>query len=176
MHLSHLRFDVWLQNGMQGQSYHHSIQIKKLKSFLISLAYHYFNLKWCRLFTSKMEEIPANCLETAINYYAGSSMFIIETVSGAIFNGCGLESKWKVCYFLFQLEPSASKICSSSRIFNHIEKHVTEGGKMSGLGFNEGDDDTTKWSSSHLLLSLPLDFCVTRSLGDWQTKVMMKPR
>jgi hypothetical protein len=116
-----------------------------------------------------MEETPANCLLGATNYHAGPSIFVIETTSGKIIGGC-VESMWKVCYFLFQLEPSASIHESSMGIsggkffVNHNEKYVTETGVETGFGFYEDNDDATKWSSSHLFFSFPLDVCIASFL------------
>jgi len=120
--------------------------------------------KWRRLFTTKMEETPANCLQGAVSYHVGPSVFVIETTSGAVIGGC-VESMWKVCYFLFQLEPSASiyqsaRFKSNGNFFiNHNEKYVSESGEVGGFGFYE-DDDSTKWNTSHVFFSRSLDVCI----------------
>lgn len=119
-----------------------------------------------------MEETPANCLQAAIGYHVGPSMFIIKLASGAIIGGC-VEAKWKIGYFLFQLEPSASIYLTKSGKFsiNHDEDYTTGAGELKGFGFYEDDDDATKWSTSHLFFSFPLDTCVASFLGDKPTKI-----
>jgi len=132
----------------------------------------YFLYQWRRLFTSQMEETPANCLQAAIGYHIGPSTFVIKTASGAIIGGC-VEAKWKVCYFLFQVEPSASIYTTKSGQFfvNHDENYVTEAGNMKGFGLYEDDDDATKWSTSHIFFSSSLDLCVASFLGDKPMKI-----
>lgn len=136
-------------------------------SFTISCMAPSMGGKWRRLFTSEMEETPANCLQAAIGYHVGPSFFVIKTKSGSILGGC-VESKWKVCYFLFQVEPSASIYTTSTGKFfvNHDDDYVTEDGDMKGFGFYEDEDDATKWSSSHVFFSSSLDLCVASFLGD----------
>lgn len=108
-----------------------------------------------------MEETPANCLEAAIRHHSGPSFFVLKTSSGAIFGGC-VESLWRVCYFLFQIEPHSSIYNSKQGKFyiNHNEKYETESGEIEGYGIYEDDDDATKWSSSHVFFSIPNNICV----------------
>lgn len=123
--------------------------------------------KWRRLFTSAMEETPANCLQAAIGHHVGPSFFIIKTESDGIVGGC-VESKWKVCYFLFEIEPLASIYGTSQGKFfvNHDEKYDTEAGEKKGFGFYEDSDDAAKWSSSHLFFSFPLEVCIASFLKE----------
>jgi hypothetical protein len=143
-------------------------------SFTISCMAPSMGGKWRRLFTSEMDETPANCLQAAIGYHVGPSFFVIKTKSGSILGGC-VESKWKVCYFLFQVEPSASIYTTTTGKFfvNHDDDYVTEECDMKGFGFYEDEDDATKWSSSHVFFSSSLDLCVASFLGDKPTEIEM---
>ena len=84
-----------------------------------------------------------------------------------------MESMWKVCYFLFQIEPHSSIYHSKQGKFdiNHNEKYEIGSGEIEGFGIYEDDDDFTKWSSSHIFFSVSDKVCVASFMVPTSCKI-----